>query len=243
MGITATQSYSHVIRDAFFNALVGDPFFAKYTCRKNKMLVARIEYLPYLGVYIIDETMTPDGDANVGDIRFIHAERIGFSVIQGNNDQDALELGLDAAYWRIMNRLWMDGTLNNVFLSSMPDNTQIESVERGMRRYVWGNSAFSNETPIGEVQYDITVRYRTYWSPGPFDDLDIIDIVTGIKPGDTQAEMDARQQVHVQYDFGTSAGAMETPVWRGYSRASFARKADLRDYLAKRSKSHGHNGR
>ena len=205
MGITDTQSYSHVIRDAFFNALVADPFFAKYTYRKNKMLVARPEYLPYLGVYIIDETMTPDGDGNAGNIDFIHAERIGFSVIQGNNDQDALELGLDAAYWRIMNRLWTDGKLNNVFLSSLPDNTQFESVERGMRRYVWGNSAFSNETPVGEVQYDITVRHRTYWAPGPFEDLLTIDVQTGVKAGDTQAEMDSRLQAHVTYQFDPSS--------------------------------------
>ena len=205
MGITDTQSYSHVIRDAFFNALVADPFFAKYTYRKNKMLVARPEYLPYLGVYIIDETMTPDGDGNAGNIDFIHAERIGFSVIQGNNDQDALELGLDAAYWRIMNRLWTDGKLNNVFLSSLPDNTQFESVERGMRRYVWGNSTFNNETPVGEVQYDITVRHRTYWGPGPFDDLLTIDVQTGVRAGDTQAEMDQRLQAHVTYQFDPSS--------------------------------------
>jgi len=205
MGITDTQSYSHVIRDAFFNALVADPFFAKYTYRKNKMLVARPEYLPYLGVYIIDETMTPDGDGNAGNIDFIHAERIGFSVIQGNNDQDALELGLDAAYWRIMNRLWTDGKLNNVFLSSLPDNTQFESVERGMRRYVWGNSTFNNETPVGEVQYDITVRHRTYWAPGPFEDLLTIDVQTGVKAGDTQAEMDSRLQAHVTYQFDPSS--------------------------------------
>ena len=205
MGITDTQSYSHVIRDAFFNALVADPFFAKYTYRKNKMLVARPEYLPYLGVYIIDETMTPDGDGNAGNIDSIHAERIGFSVIQGNNDQDALELGLDAAYWRIMNRLWTDGKLNNVFLSSLPDNTQFESVERGMRRYVWGNSTFNNETPVGEVQYDITVRHRTYWAPGPFEDLLTIDVQTGVKAGDTQAEMDQRLQAHVTYQFDPSS--------------------------------------
>jgi hypothetical protein len=206
-GITDTQSYSHVIRNAFFDALKGDPFFANYTCRKNKMLVARIEYLPYLGVYIIDETMTPDGDSNAGNIRFTHAERIGFSVIQGNNDQDALEASLDAAYWRIMHRLWEDPDLNNVFLSSLPDNTEFEGIDRGLRRYVWGNTAFNNETPVGEVQYDITVRFRTGWIPGPFDDLLLIDMKTGVKPGDTQDEMDQRQQIERQYQFDPSSFA------------------------------------
>jgi hypothetical protein len=205
MGITDTQSYSHVIRDALFDALAGDPFFAGYTCRKSKMLVARPEYLPYLGVYIIDETMTPDGDANAGNIRFSHALRVGFSAMVANNDQVAIEQQLDAAYWRIMNRLWTDPTLNNVFVTSLPDNVEFESIERGLRRYVWGNAAFNNETPLGEVQYDITVRHRSTWVPGPFVDLLTIDVKTGIKPGDTQDEMDQRQQLHAVYQFDPSS--------------------------------------
>lgn len=207
MGVTDTQSYAQVIRDAFFDALAADPFFASYTCRKSKMLVARPEYLPYLGVYVIDETMTPDGDANAGDIRFSHALRIGFSAMIANNDQVVIEQQLDAAYWRIMNRLWTDEKLNNVFLSSMPDNTEFEGIERGMRRYVWGNAQLNNETPFGEMQYDITARYRTFWVPGPFDDLLTIDVKTGIKPGDTQDEMDQRQQLHAVNQFDPSSFA------------------------------------
>ena len=212
MGVTDTQSYSHVIRDVFFGALQADPFFASYTCRKNKMLVARPEYLPYLGVYIIDETMLPDGDGNAGEVRFIHALRIGFSVLAANNDQDALELQLDAAYWRIMNRLWPDEYIMNLLDTenpntgqSNPDNTRIESIERGLRRYVWGNAAFNNETPLGELQYDITCRHRTYWSPVIPDDLLTIDLKTGIQPGDTQDEMDQRQQLHATYQFDPSS--------------------------------------
>src|SRR6201996_3043626 len=121
-GITATQSYSLVIRDAFFDAVTSDPFFAAYTCRKNKMLRVQSELLPYLGVYVIDETMLPDGDGNAGEVRFIHALRIGFSVLAANNDQDALEAQLDAAYWRIMNRLWPDECIMNL-LDTMNPNT------------------------------------------------------------------------------------------------------------------------
>jgi hypothetical protein len=212
MGITDTNSYSHVIRDVFFNALSTDPFFASYTCRKNKMLVARPEYLPYLGVYIIDDTMTPDGDANVGNIRFIHALRIGFSVMQSDPDQDVLELGLDAAYHEIETRLWNDPYINNVYDTlnphtqvQNPDNVRFESIERGMRRYVWGNQAVNNETPVGEMQYDITVRHRDYFVPGSFDDLNLIDMKTGVKPGDTQAEMDQRIQIERQYQFDNSS--------------------------------------
>src|SRR4051794_581528 len=85
---TSPQSYAHLIRDVVFGALAGDPYFANYTIRKNKMLKIQHELLPYLGVYIIDEPMLPDGDANAGNIRFIHTPRIGFSVMIVDNDQD-----------------------------------------------------------------------------------------------------------------------------------------------------------
>jgi hypothetical protein len=209
MGITDTQSYSLVIRDALFAAVSSDPFFAKYTCRKTKMLRVQAELLPYLGVYIIDETMLPDGDANAGMIRFNHTLRIGFSVVIANNDQVAAELQIDAAWWEIMNTLWPDQHIMNLITSSLPDNTIIESVPRGTRRHVFGAANLNNETPLAELQYDVSIFFRTGWPPVITDNLDIIDVMTGIKPGDTQAEMNNRQQVHVQYLFSQLRKAMK----------------------------------
>jgi hypothetical protein len=228
------QSYTHLIRNVFFDALSSDSFFANYTVRKNRMLRVQHELMPYLGVYIIDEPMAPDGDANAGNIRFIHTPRIGFSIMLVNNDQDACEAALDAAYWRLFNRLWNDPYINNVFDTfnwitgyQNPGNVRFESIERGMRRYVWGNTTINNQTPVGELQYDITVKFRSYAEPGPFVDLLTLDVKTGVKPGDTQAEMDQRQQLHVQYQFDPS---------------SFAAKREFRRQQ-QRSKSNGNNGR
>jgi hypothetical protein len=208
MGITDTQSYSLVIRDALFAAVSSDPFFAKYTCRKTKMLRVQAELLPYLGVYIIDETMLPDGDANAGMIRFNHTLRIGFSVVIANNDQVAAELQIDAAWWEIMNTLWPDQKIMNLITSSLPDNTIIESVPRGTRRHVFGAANLNNETPLAELQYDVSIFFRTGWPPVITDSLLTIDVMTGIKPGDTQAEMANRQQVHVRYLFQALREAM-----------------------------------
>jgi hypothetical protein len=209
MGITATQSYGLVIRDGLFDAVSSDPFFADYTRRKTKMLRVQPDLLPYLGVYIIDETMLPDGDGNAGDIRFSHTLRIGFSAMVANNDQVLAEAAADAAFWRVMNLLWPDQTLMNVVLSSLPDNTMMESIPRGVRRPVFGTTALNNETPIAEMQYDVSIFFRTGWPPVITDDLLTIDVVTGMKPGDTQAEMDQRQQVHVQYQFDQLRKAMK----------------------------------
>ena len=181
-----------------------DPFFASYTCRKTKMLSVQHQLLPYLGVYIIDETMLPDGDANAGHIRFSHTLRIGFSVMIANNDQVAAELQIDAAWWRIMNRLWPDQHIMNLLKSSNPDNTIIESITRGSRRHVFGAAALNNETPLAELQYDVSMFFRTGWPPIITDDLEEIDISTGVKIGDTQDEMDQRQQVTRKYLFDIS---------------------------------------
>jgi hypothetical protein len=208
------QSYTHLIRQAFFDVVKNDAFFAGYTIRKNRMLRIQHELLPYLGIYLIEEPMGPDGDANAGNIRFIHTPRIGFSIMLVNNDQDACEAALDAAYIYLYQLLWDDPALNNVFDTTNrhtgyqnPQNVRFESIERGVRRYVWGNTAVTNQTPVGELQYEITVKYRDYEEPGPFDDLLTLDVTTGVKPGDTQAEMDQRQQLHVQYRFDPSSFA------------------------------------
>jgi len=203
-GVTDTQSYALVIRDVFYDAVAGDPFFASYTARKNKMLTVQPQLLPYLGVYIIDETMLPDGDGNATCIRFSHTLRIGFSVMVADNDQVVVEQTLDAAFWKIMNRVWTDAGIMNLIYSTNPDNTRIESISRGLRRHVFGNNALNNETPIAELQYDVSCFYRTMWSPEITDTLNEINVRTGIKIGDTQDEMDQRQQVEIDYRFGTA---------------------------------------
>jgi len=211
MGITDTQSFSLVIRDVFFDAVSSDPFFANYTKRKTKMLSVQHELLPYLGIYILDETMLPDGDGNAGMIRFSHTLRIGFSVMVANNDQVVAEQQIDAGYWRIMNRLWPDQYIMNLFDTmnphtgtGNPDNTVIESIQRGVRRHVFGSTALNNETPVAEMQYEVSAFFRTTWPPIITDDLEEIDISTGVKSGDTQAEMDQRQQFHGKYLFDIS---------------------------------------
>jgi hypothetical protein len=176
--ITDTQSYSEVLRDVFFARVVTLPFFQGFRARRCKMLQMQPENLPYLGVYIIDETMMPDGDANAGNIRFVHTLKLGFSVIIMNNDPVAAELKLDEGFWAIMNGLWRDPYLTN-FLNTLnpetgqgtPDNTRFEGVVRGTRKHVWGSAGLNNDMPTAEMQYEASVLYRTDLSPIITDDL------------------------------------------------------------------------
>lgn len=208
--ITDTQSHALVIRNVFYDAVKRLPFFAAaaWTSRKTKLLAIQPHLLPFLGVYIVDETMMPDGDGNAGHIRFSHTLRVGFSVIVQNNDQVALELTLDAAFWAIMNGLWRDeyvmnmlDTWNPALTAGNPDNVRVESIQRGVRRHLFGATGANNELPIGEMQYDVSAFWRAEYAPVIPDDLLEIDMTTGLKPGETPEERAKRLQVNAHYTF------------------------------------------
>jgi hypothetical protein len=199
VSITETQTQTLDIRDAMYNVVTIDPFFTGYTFRKTKMLPVQTDLIPYLGVYIVDEVMVPDGDANAGCIRFNHTSRIGFSVVQANNNPVTLEQGIDAAYLKIMGLLWTNIKLMNVLVNNNPEGVGIESVVRGSRKHVFGSTGLNNETPFAELQYEVQCFTRSEWYPDITDMLNEIDVTTGIKAGDTQTEMDQRQQVTVKY--------------------------------------------
>ena len=171
--VTQTQSYSYIIREVFYDVLANrEPFFDTYFKRRTKMVPVQPDRLPYLGVFIIDENMVPDGDPNATVIRFSHTLRIGFSVITVNADQDEAERTIDAAFWRIMNRLWKDHYVMNMLNTynpwsqiANPDNVRVESITRGVRRHNFGFAGGNNETPVAELQYDVSCFYRTYWDP------------------------------------------------------------------------------
>jgi len=207
--ITATQSYSLVIRDIFFEAVKRMPFFEGFTARKSKFFQIQPEHIPYLGIYIIGEEMVPDGDANAGNIGFIHTLRLGFSVVIQNNDPEFSELKLDEAFWTIMNGLWTDQYICNMLDTQSyghpgidnPDNVRFEGIPRASRRHLYGNNSSTNETPFCELQYDVSVTYRTDFVPVIIDDLEHIhiDVVPMAKDG-TVPPADKVERVDVEYD-------------------------------------------
>jgi hypothetical protein len=193
--ITEKQSCAYDIRDTFFNVVSADAFFAGYTAKRNRMLPVQTSMLPYLGVYLVDEVMTPDGDGNAGCIRFSHTARIGFSVIVQNNDQDIAAQTADQALLKIMSLLYTSPTIMNVIRNNNTENVGIESIPRGARRHVYGAAGLNNETPFLELQYEASCFYRTEWYPDITDTLDEIDVTTKIKD-DTNV-----QTVETKYQF------------------------------------------
>jgi hypothetical protein len=207
--ISEVQSYSFIIRDMFFDRLIAHPFFAGFTARKNKIFQIMTSQIPYLGVYFVNEDMSPDGDLNVGEIRFTHQLKLGFSVIVVNNDPVACEAKLDQAYWTIMNTLWRDPYLCNLIDTrrypggvSNPDNTRIEGVSRGTRRHVFGAVGKDNETPIGEMQYEATVKYSADYPAIVTDNLLLIHQETvPLRDDGTIPAADEIETIVTEYEF------------------------------------------
>jgi len=200
--ITETQSYAVVIRDALFAKAVTLPFFQGFHARRCKQLQVQPEHLPYLGVYIIEEAMGPDGDINAGHIRFTHTLRVGFSVQIVNNDSVQSELTLDQGFWALMNGLWRDPKLTNFLVSSMPDNTRFEGISRGTRKHVWGIAGLNNETPWAEMQYDAWIVYRCEFAATVTDDLTHMHVETVPLAGDgTVPPADQVQRIISEYEF------------------------------------------
>ncbi len=206
-GAQTVQSATYIIREMFLQKCASLPFFQNWHFKRTKMMPVQIEQLPLLAIYLIpDEIMTPDGDANTGDIKFIYNARIGFSAIVINNDETLCEQTLDAAFWAIMNGLWTDQYLTSVWDTYNPhnhttniDRTLFESIEHGRRRHVYGATGQNNQTPIGEMQYEATIRHRGDLPPDIEDMLNHIHLQTGFVGAD--GTTDSVQQVIVQYDF------------------------------------------
>jgi hypothetical protein len=176
MPVTEIQTFAYNIRDAFFNVVTANSYFAAYTKRKNKWLPVQTDLVPYIGIYIINEVMTPDGDANAGCIRFSHTAQVGFSVVQSNNDPMLLEQNIDQAHQKIMTLLWTDLHLMNVLHNNNPENVGIESITRNTRRHVFGAANTSNEFPFVELEYNVNAFSRSEWYPDITDTLNEIDV-------------------------------------------------------------------
>jgi hypothetical protein len=198
------HSYSLIIKNEILARLKLVPTFAsikKFATSPMRQIQA--EHIPYLGCYLLEELLEPDGDGNAGEPRFTHAVKIGFTVVIENNNPDVAEQNLDAAHWAIMNLLhdprW------HVFKMPPPFKpVRIESITKGTRKHIYGNASKDNETPVAELQMDLTYRHRTRFEPIITDTLDSIhEVVAYPWPYDPLAN----EPFLVVYDFETAKRA------------------------------------
>lgn len=166
------QSYSFIIRNGILERLKTAPTFSsvkKFAKNRGKGPVQGQD-LPFVACYFIEEFWGADGDINAGAPHFTHRVKLGFSVLIQDNNNEVAEQNLDVAHWAIMNYL----TRQDWWHFKMPDpwpDVEIEGIERGSRKFVFGNSSLNNETPVAELQMDMTLVHRTYFPPTVTDDF------------------------------------------------------------------------
>ena len=184
-------SYSYIIREGILNRLKAAPTFSsvkKFAKNRGKGPV-QPENLPFFACYIMDENYAPDGDINAGAPHFRNRVRLGFSVIVTASDNDVAEANINIAHNAIMNYLTRQDWWHFVLDDGVWPGVQIEGIERVSWKPVFGNAGINNETPIAELQMEMTVCFRTYFPPVVTDDfLDMhVTVVAGKWPYDPAA--------------------------------------------------------
>src|SRR5262245_34332720 len=140
-GLSDTQSYSYIIQNAIFSRISASSFFTGFVCKRisTALQVEHDLQIPFVGVFRGEENMSPDGDLNAGDIRFIHQIPIGIQVIVKNNDPVAMLAKLDQASWFVLHQLLRDQKFTNRWMTNLPDSVSFEGIARvNIKTDTWG---------------------------------------------------------------------------------------------------------
>jgi len=187
-------SYPIRVRDGLMARVKKMPFFSTFNFSSNKSKVILLESIPFFGLYLLQEFMAPDGDANAGDVRFRTSVRYGFSVIIQNNDAVAAEYLLDKAMQALTVGLFTDAsTYNNAYY-------KIQAFTGGKREHVFGHVGSDQQTPIAELRWelmcDLGVIEYTPFIPDVFEVLHEETIF----PDDSTGDPSRVPQVKIEYD-------------------------------------------
>jgi hypothetical protein len=193
-------SYAMKVRNGLLDRVKVMPFFTNvnlpkpFTFTKNRALQVQPDSLPLCGVYFLQETGVPDGDANAGEPRFRTTVRYGFTVILENNDMAEIEDQLDDAFEAIRIGLLTDSTVYN------NDVFQIQSFVFSMRRHNFGNT-LDQETPFAELQWELACDLGVIdFPPIVTDNFETMRITTAFPIDGTEEEQAATPQVVNVYD-------------------------------------------
>jgi hypothetical protein len=171
--MSTANSYAMDIRNELLSRIKTFPVFADVArFGRSPMLTVQSEDIPYLGVYLVEEQLTPDGDANAGEPRFQSRAKIGFQYVVQNNDPDLAEDKLDLGYWELMKNFF-EVQRWDYFAD---DTIWVEAVERGSRSHHYGNAGNDNRTPYAELRADLIFMQRETFPPPVTDMLKSIHI-------------------------------------------------------------------
>lgn len=148
------------LRDAIYDRIQDPGVYA--TQRKTPVPTLQADRLPALSVFILGGSGSPDGDANVGDVRLINDETIAISIARRTDDPVVAEGKIDAELDGIKAKLFTDPTFVH-----FGNDAFFESLVGTRRRWIFprdGDSYFI------ELQFEMTFRKRERFEPVVEDD-------------------------------------------------------------------------
>lgn len=179
-----TNSYGHLIKLQWLARMrIIPPFSACKKFARSNAQPTQPEHIPFLGVYFIEEELTPDGENNQTIPKFDAELLLGFSYIVRNNDPDVAEDMLDAGYWSFMK------LLSDPAWAEFPDRTvRLEGANGGKITRHYGNLTEQGqrgqfaETPYAELRMEMKYFHRFYFDPVTPDIFEIYHSTTAINP-------------------------------------------------------------
>jgi hypothetical protein len=156
------------------------------TFRRAPMLTVKSGDLPILGVYILREQRTADGDANAGVPKFVHRLTLGFSgAVNVETDEENKLTDLE----EVMTKL-DDLLLTNAKFVSMTEG--VLSMDRVSQYSKIG------EISIAEIRVEMTVQFRSQYEPVIADDFKTLHITLRYPKPTTD---NAVEPIVREYDF------------------------------------------
>lgn len=152
------SSISTYIRDAMFTRI--NTLYPWKSTRKAPAPTLQVSDVTALGVFLLRETMNPDGDANTGPPRYIVDAFISVAVVDLATDPEVLEGSVDAKIDNIRDTLLRDHTF--IDLRWTDGSAIIDSIPSITRTYQFPTNG---EAYFLECRLQFQVRYFCYFDP------------------------------------------------------------------------------
>lgn len=164
-------TYATAIRDAIYDRV---SLLPGYTFQRQPIPTLSEEDLPTLTVWIVNESLVPDGDANAAEPKFEATSTIAVSVVRGLQDPSVLDGQIDADVDVIEELLLTDPT----FVNHSPDNpAAFESVRGITRRRVYPPHG---DTFLCELRLEFQFFNRISYPPVVTDDLATVAVTATV---------------------------------------------------------------
>jgi hypothetical protein len=145
------------LREAIITRLDAPVLLGYGAVRRTPVAPLQPSDLPALTVYVISESLTPDGDGNAGELRFIATSTIGISLVRGFTDPATLDASIDVDLDKIETGLFTDPS----FVHFGADG-YFESISNMTRRRLYPQSG---ETYFAELRLEISFVNRIGFDP------------------------------------------------------------------------------